>query len=199
MAEKLKKGALAADADARAPGVDPAVNRERIEAWIKVRGAWPGALLAPVTKGGRVLQRAMTAQAVLMRLRTIAARADVRRVTPEELRHTSGGTVVAWSDGLMRNEGGQAKCQPKRQAKRQAKTTQISVNGAPPATPLTRSSQPPTLASHFLLAVRPRRSQRPSRWRPATRPSGKRPRTSPPGSAMKTGRPGPNRQTFPTR
>ena len=97
---------MAADADARA------VNRERIEAWIKVRGAWPGALLAPVTKGGRVLQRAMTAQAVLMRLRTIAARAGVRPCySRRAAAHLWGYSfrMVRWVNAKRRL---QPKCQP---------------------------------------------------------------------------------------
>ena len=53
----------------------PAGGREAIDAWITRRGAWPGALLCPVKKGGHIQERAMTAQAVLLRLQFLAARA----------------------------------------------------------------------------------------------------------------------------
>ena len=44
----------------------PAGGREAIVAWLARRGAWPGALLAPVAKGGRIQLRSMTAQAMLL-------------------------------------------------------------------------------------------------------------------------------------
>ena len=51
------------------------------------RGDWPGALLCPV-KGGRIQPRDMTAQAVMVRVRTIAEQAGVDLVTPNDLRLT---------------------------------------------------------------------------------------------------------------
>ena len=47
----------------------PAGGREAIGNWLVRRGSWPGALLCPVAKGGRIQQRSMSAQAVLLRLR----------------------------------------------------------------------------------------------------------------------------------
>ena len=52
-------------------------GKEAIDAWIASRGGWPGALLCPVAKGGRIQQRDMTAQAVMVRVRAIAAQAGV--------------------------------------------------------------------------------------------------------------------------
>ena len=63
-------------------------GKKAIDAWTASRGDWPGALLCPVAKGGRIQQRAMTAQAVMVRVRTIAEQAGVDLVTPNDLRLT---------------------------------------------------------------------------------------------------------------
>ena len=63
-------------------------GKKAIDAWIASRGDWPGALLCPVAKGGRIQPRAMTAQAVMVRVRTIAEQAGVDLVTPNDLRLT---------------------------------------------------------------------------------------------------------------
>jgi site-specific recombinase XerD len=63
-------------------------GKEAIDAWIASRGDWPGALLCPVAKGGRIRQQGMTAQAVMLRVRTIAKHTGVERVTPNDLRQT---------------------------------------------------------------------------------------------------------------
>ena len=63
-------------------------GKEAIDAWIASRGDWPGALLCPVAKGGRIQPRDMTAQAVMVRVRTIAEQAGVDLVTPNDLRLT---------------------------------------------------------------------------------------------------------------
>ena len=65
-----------------------------VEAWIARRGRWPGALLCPLVKGGHIKQRAMTAQAVLMRLRFLAKRAKVERFSPHDLRRTFVGAML---------------------------------------------------------------------------------------------------------
>ena len=72
----------------------PAGGREAIDAWIARRGPWPGALLCPVRKGGHVEHRAMTAQAVLLRLRTLAKRAHVPPFTPHDLRRSFVGELL---------------------------------------------------------------------------------------------------------
>ena len=63
-------------------------GKEAIDAWIERRGDWPGALLCPVVKGGKVQRRPMSDQAVMMRVRTIAEQAGVDLVTPNDLRLT---------------------------------------------------------------------------------------------------------------
>ena len=61
--------------------------RKRIDAWIAIRGDWSGALLCPV-RGGRIQTKAMTDQAVMLRVCTIAKQAGVDPVTPNDLRRT---------------------------------------------------------------------------------------------------------------
>ena len=63
-------------------------GKEAIDAWIAIRGEWPGTLLCPVAKGGSIRTRDMTAQAVMARVRTIAEQAGVDPVTPNDLRLT---------------------------------------------------------------------------------------------------------------
>ncbi len=63
-------------------------GKEAIHAWIAIRGDWPGALLAPVGTGERIRQRGMTAQAVMVRVRSITVQAGVAPVTPNDLRLT---------------------------------------------------------------------------------------------------------------
>ena len=46
-------------------------GKEAIDAWIAIRGDWAGTLLCPVAKGGLMRPREMTAQAVMVRVRTI--------------------------------------------------------------------------------------------------------------------------------
>ena len=72
----------------------PSGGREAIEAWIGRRGSWPGALLCPVRKGGHIERRAMTDQAVLMRLRYLAGKAGVKALTPHDLRRSFVGELL---------------------------------------------------------------------------------------------------------
>ena len=72
----------------------PAGAREAVDAWIARRGSWPGTLLCPVKKGGHVEQRSMSAQAVLMRLRFLAALAHVPEFTPHDLRRSFVGELL---------------------------------------------------------------------------------------------------------
>ena len=62
-------------------------GKEAIDAWIASRGDWPGALLCPV-RGGRIQAKAMTDQAVMLRVCTIAKQVGVDPVTPNDLRRT---------------------------------------------------------------------------------------------------------------
>ena len=72
----------------------PRGGRDAIEAWLERRGDWPGALLCPVRKGGHVQPRAMSDQAVLMRLRFLAKRAGVKALTPHDLRRSFVGSLL---------------------------------------------------------------------------------------------------------
>ena len=72
----------------------PRGGRDAIAAWIARRGAWPGALLNPVRKGGHIQQRAMSDQAVMMRLRYLAKQADVPALTPHDLRRSFVGELL---------------------------------------------------------------------------------------------------------
>ena len=72
----------------------PAGGREAIDAWITRRGPWPGALLCPLKKGGHIEQRAMTAQAVLLRLQFLSARAHVPPFSPHDLRRSFVGELL---------------------------------------------------------------------------------------------------------
>lgn len=56
--------------------------------WLEHRGDEPGALFQPVSKGGRVLRRRMTDQAVYNMLVRRARQANVRRFSPHDLRRT---------------------------------------------------------------------------------------------------------------
>ena len=72
----------------------PAGGREAVDDWLARRGAWPGSLLAPVAKGGHVQRRAMTPQAVLLRLYFLADRARVPRFSPHDLRRSFVGELL---------------------------------------------------------------------------------------------------------
>ena len=72
----------------------PAGGRSAVDAWIVRRGDWPGALLCPVAKGGNLQHRGMTAQALMLRLRFLAAKAHVLAFTPHDLRRSFVGELL---------------------------------------------------------------------------------------------------------
>ncbi len=72
----------------------PTGGRRAIDAWIARRSSWPGTLLCPVKKGGHVEQRSLSAQAVLMRLRFLAALAKVPKFSPHDLRRSFVGELL---------------------------------------------------------------------------------------------------------
>ena len=72
----------------------PAGGREAIAAWLARRGSWSGALLAPVVKGGHVQQRAMTSQAVMLRLWWMAKKLHLPRFSPHDLRRSFVGELL---------------------------------------------------------------------------------------------------------
>ena len=63
-------------------------QRPALAAWLAVRGRDPGPLLYPVTKGGRLVRRRLTDQAVLWVLRKRATEATVAHFSPHDLRRT---------------------------------------------------------------------------------------------------------------
>jgi integrase len=65
-----------------------------IDRWIDVRGPSPGALICPVTRGGIIELRPMTAQALYRRCAVIASRAGVFAFTPHDLRRTWVGDLL---------------------------------------------------------------------------------------------------------
>ena len=69
-------------------------SADALAAWVAIRGPWAGSLLAPVDKAGQVQQRSLTAQAVLMRLRTLAKRAGVASFSPHDLRRSFVGELL---------------------------------------------------------------------------------------------------------
>ena len=69
-------------------------GRAAIDAWIRVRGAWDGALLCPIAKGGRLQQRGITAQAVMLRLQFLGKRAGIDNLSPHDLRRSFVGELL---------------------------------------------------------------------------------------------------------
>ena len=59
-----------------------------LQGWLRLRGEFPGALLAPVNKGGKVQPRPMTAQALLYRLKVRCDQASIPPCSPHDLRRT---------------------------------------------------------------------------------------------------------------
>ncbi len=72
----------------------PAGTRHALAAWLAVRGAEPGPLLLPVTKGGAVALRRMTPGAVAQVVDRLAARAKVAAFSPHDLRRTFVGDLL---------------------------------------------------------------------------------------------------------
>lgn len=63
-------------------------GKAALDSWLGVRGHHPGALLEPVDKGGSVTHRAITDQAVMVRVRTIVEQAGLDLLTPNDLRRS---------------------------------------------------------------------------------------------------------------
>ena len=72
----------------------PTGGRAAIDAWLARRGFWPGALLAPVAKGGKIQHRAMSAQGVMQRLQHLAKAASVKPFSPHDLRRSFVGELL---------------------------------------------------------------------------------------------------------
>jgi site-specific recombinase XerD len=63
-------------------------SKAALEAWLVARGPEAGAIFCPVLKGGRVVVRAMTPQAVFVVLEKRREQAKVRAFSPHDLRRT---------------------------------------------------------------------------------------------------------------
>lgn len=61
---------------------------QRLHHWIQARGDAPGPLLLPVDKGGTIRPRMLTAQSVYSAVARVAERANLKTVTPRDLRRT---------------------------------------------------------------------------------------------------------------
>ncbi len=73
----------------------PAGGRAAVEAWLQVRGDDPGPLLCPVRKGGTVEVRGMSAQALMLALRSRRRKAPgVASFSPHDLRRTFIGDLL---------------------------------------------------------------------------------------------------------
>jgi integrase/recombinase XerD len=66
----------------------PAGAVAAVDAWVKVRGDAPGALISPVIRGGHVNIRRMTDQAVMVILTKRALNAGVAAIMPHDFRRT---------------------------------------------------------------------------------------------------------------
>lgn len=62
--------------------------------WLAIRGCEAGALFWPVLKGGRLVNRHMTGQAVYSAMLERAQRAGVSRFTPHDMRRTFAGDML---------------------------------------------------------------------------------------------------------
>jgi site-specific recombinase XerD len=59
-----------------------------LEMWLRVRGDKAGPLFLPVLKNGRIVERRLSTQAVFETLRTRAAQAKIKDVSPHDFRRT---------------------------------------------------------------------------------------------------------------
>lgn len=65
-----------------------------LKAWLTERGAQSGALFTPIQKGGKIVIRRMTAQAVYLMLKKRAEQADVADFSPHDMRRTFVGDLL---------------------------------------------------------------------------------------------------------
>ena len=62
--------------------------------WLKTRGEAPGPLFCPIRKGGEILRRRLTTQAVYAILKSRAGKARVKPFSPHDLRRTFVGSLL---------------------------------------------------------------------------------------------------------
>ena len=60
-------------------------GKAALDSWLRVRGSHPGAFLEPVNKGGSVIHRGITGQAVMTRIRTLIAQAGLDSLSSKDL------------------------------------------------------------------------------------------------------------------
>ena len=72
----------------------PVGARDAIRTWLTHRGSDPGPLLLPINKGGRILRRRMSDQAVLDLVRRLAEKARVKAFSPHDFRRTAIGDLL---------------------------------------------------------------------------------------------------------
>ena len=62
--------------------------------WLHVRGDWPGSLFTPVTPGGGILHRRLSATAIYAMLERRAEEAGIQPMTPHDFRRTFVGDLL---------------------------------------------------------------------------------------------------------
>ncbi|MEO8609544.1 MAG: site-specific integrase [Chloroflexota bacterium] len=68
--------------------------QEALQDWLVLRGDTPGALFTPINKGGRIILKPMSAQAIYNLLEKRAAQAQVKDFTPHDFRRTFAGEML---------------------------------------------------------------------------------------------------------
>lgn len=63
--------------------------------WLRIRGDWDGSLFTPLTRGGGVIHRPLSAQAVYGILERRAGEAKIPKTTPHDLRRSLVGDLLA--------------------------------------------------------------------------------------------------------
>ena len=67
---------------------------EALNAWLDVRGPWPGALFTVIRRGAHVTLDSLTAQSVYDILAKRADEAKVKKFSPHDLRRTFAGDLL---------------------------------------------------------------------------------------------------------
>jgi integrase/recombinase XerD len=69
-------------------------SRDALDAWLLYRGAEPGPLFMPVSKGGSIVRRRMTDGAVAELVRRLARKSKIARLSPHDMRRTFIGDML---------------------------------------------------------------------------------------------------------
>jgi len=76
-----------------------------LRAWFEVRGSAPGPLFVPILKSGRLSDRRLTGQAILLILRRRGELAGIEPFTPHDLRRTFAGDMLDAGVDLVTVQG----------------------------------------------------------------------------------------------